>query len=98
MKNFVGTHICIVHLRAKIRNEKKFPALCTKKDKMSGQNRSKNTFLKTLISFLHRAQGMSFHFEKIHECEQLICVSSIFFRIFHNVLLFFYFVEKNRSM
>ena len=94
-KNWRHTHTSCSHSWL-FRNEKTSHVLCTKKTKWVCQNRSKNIFLKKLIlSFLHRSHGMSFHSEKIHECEQLVCVCLQFFSdFFHEVLLFFYFRAK----
>ena len=74
--------------------------LCAKKTKSVVKMRSKNTFLKALIlSFLHKAQEMSFDSETLHECEQLIYVCpqicSDFFIMFY---YFFNFFENIRSM
>ena len=55
--------------------------------------------MKTLIlSFFHRAQGMSFNFENLHECEQLICACLQFFPEFFIMFYYFLFSSKKQEL
>ena len=93
-KNWRHTYMHCSH-SCKISEWKEISCALYKKDKMSGQNRSKNTFLKRLIlSFLHRVHRMSFRSEKNHECEQLIYVSPFFSKKFIMFYYFFIFPKK----
>ena len=81
LKKIVGAHICFVHLRAKFRNEKKFPALCTRKTKWVVKIDLKTYFRNHWFFFFAHSAGNVFSFRKKSRVWTThMCVSSIFFQ------------------
>ena len=79
-----------LHIRANSRIKRTFHVLCAKNYKMSCQKKCEYSFLQMLIlSFLHRAHGMSFDSKNLHGCEELVYICTPFFSEFFKKITIF---------
>ena len=90
--NFFGDeHIHVFYIHAKFRDEMTFLLLCAKKTNPVTKIRFKKyVFRAVILSFLHRAEDMSFHDENLQVCIMHVYVhhqtNSEFFEMFYYFL------------